>query len=246
MRGDAHGDGEGNDWLTQAALSSKGSKRGSRMGLIDAAVADDDSLAVEEVSTNNPSGGTAADSGEVAASADWLSAAAAPSSKPSPKAGSARTKNAVHGGAPTSGGWLASSIASGKLANLGDEGEISEVAGDSVKEIATQTDDAVTTEAAPDKETSEKPKSKLPPWAKPWTPPTPAPSADAHPTSWSSTDKDDRQGPAADKDNPGAGGRSSEGSGGLDWINATETGEEGNKRTRPVASIVVGGGIVTA
>lgn len=200
----------------------------------------DDPLAANVVSAAGSAGGNAADSEELAASADWLSAAVVSSSKGSSKADSAKA-SAICGGAPAPEGWLATSIASGKLGNLGDDDETRKVALDSPKDTATQTDDVTITEATTVEETSDKPKSKLPPWAKPWTPPTPAAAVDAHPTLSSSTEKDDNEASSADRDSSNTGGHSSGGSGGLDWINATVTGEE--ERGAPtVESIVVSGG----
>ena len=187
--------------------------------------ANDDPLAAKEAPTTGSPGGNAGDSGELAASADWLSAAVVSSSKGSAKAAFAKA-TVIHGSASAPGSWLVSSISSGKLGNPGDDDEIGEVAGDSAKDMATQTDDVTITEATTVEETPEKPKSTLPPWAKPWTPPTPIATADVHPTSSSSPDEDKHQASSADKDTVNAGGSSSGGSGGLDWINATVTGEE--------------------
>eukprot|EP00752_Nemacystus_decipiens_P003979 g3644.t1 len=234
MGGDRDGDGEGNDWLTQAALSRKGVKDakvmdGDPLTAKEVSTASDP-LTAKEVSTASSPGGNAVDRGKLAASADWLSAAVASSSKGSSKAGSAKAKD-ICGGAPVPGSWLTSAIASGKLGNPGNDDEICDVACDGANDATTQTDDVTITEATKVEETPKKPKSKLPPWAKPWTPPTPAAVADAEPTPSSSTDKNDHQAPSVDKDSANAGGPSSGGSGGLDWIGATVTGDEQRERS---------------
>lgn len=129
------------------------------------------------------------------------------------------------------GGWLALSIASGNLGALSDDGE-SHLVGDGTnnggdtgkEETATQTDDVVIVEAqksASEQATSNNPtKSKLPPWAKPWS--KPAAPAVADPDSTSPSSVDNSQAPNVSEDNAiNAGGASSGGGGGLDWISAT-------------------------
>lgn len=225
MCGGASGDGDENDWLAQAALSSKGSNRNCGKREEDPNITNDDPYAVQAVLTTSSPGGNSAHNGKVAASADWLTAAAASSSKWPSKAGSAKANNAS-GGASAPASWLTPSIANGKLGNPRNDDEIGEVTRDSAKDAATQTDVVTTAEGTTAEETSEKPKSKLPPWAKPWTPPTPASASDAHPTSLSPTEEDGHQAHSVDKDGSNADGHSAGGSGGLDWISATVTGEE--------------------
>lgn len=92
-----------------------------------------------------------------------------------------------------------------------------------MEEAATQTDKVTIVEAATIVETPEKTKSKLPPWAKPWKPP---PCVLGDPKASTPTDNDDQRPSKAAEDTsnvsrPLAG----EGSGGLDWINATVTGK---------------------
>lgn len=224
--GDARGDGDENDWLAQAALSSNDANRNRSNEVKDATVMNDDALPTIRVSAVRSPGGNAAGSREIAASTDWLSAAVVSSRTRSSKASSARATNTYGGAASAPARWLTSSIASGKLRNPGDDDETREDAGDRAKEIATQTDDVAITEVTRVEGTSEKPKSKLPPWAKPWTPPTPVAAADAHPTSSSSIDKDGHQAPSFDEDSANLGGHSSGGNGGQDWITATVTGEQ--------------------
>ncbi|CAB1112511.1 unnamed protein product [Ectocarpus sp. CCAP 1310/34] len=128
------------------------------------------------------------------------------------------------------GSWLALSIASGNLGGLSDDGE-SHLAGDRTnnggdtgkEDTATQTDDVVIVEASTtvSEQTTSKnsTKSKLPPWAKPWSKPS-APAV-AGPDSTSPSSIDNRQAPNVGEDKAtDAGGSSSGGGGGLDWISA--------------------------
>eukprot|EP00903_Cladosiphon_okamuranus_P006527 g6378.t1 len=224
--GDARDDGDENDWLAQAALSSTGATTNRGKAVKDAEVMIDDAFATTEVSTAISPDGNAAGGGELASNFDWLSAAAVSSSTRSSKASSAKVTNIYGSAASAPASWLTLSIASGKLGNPGDHDETREDTGDKAKDAATQTDDVTISEVTRMEETLEKPKSKLPPWAKPWTPPTPAAAVDAHPSSSSSIDIDDHQVPSVEEDGANAGGHSSAGSSGLDWINATVTGEQ--------------------
>ena len=134
--------------------------------------------------------------------------------------------------AAAGGGWLAAAAAAavsggstipGGSGNSSDEDENRDVKGKSTEEVATQTNEVIITEVTRVVETSEKPKSKLPPWAKPWTPPA---TARSHPNSSSPTVTKDQHASRVAEDTSN-GNRSSvgEGSGGLDWINDTVTGE---------------------
>lgn len=159
-------------------------------------------------------------------------------------ASSSLSNTAVPGGsAATPGGWLASSVACGNLGGFGDDDDDDEtrdvIGGGANKEpdmttedTATQTDDVTITAAITvgGQETSEKPKSKLPPWAKPWKPHTTPSTAVADPTP-STASVDEHQTQSVAKDRPSAGGPSSETGGGLDWINATANGKSRNIRS---------------
>lgn len=220
-------DGEEINWLARAASSSKGLSRNCETGL------NDDPLGPVAVPTASASGGNAADSGEPAASADWISAAVVSSSKGSSKAKSAQATTTC-GGASASEGWLASSIASGKLVNHGNDDDNPEVPGDSMRNAAAQTDNVTITVATTVEETSEKPKPRLPPWAKPWRPAAPATAADARTNSSTPTHGDDHQKPSVDKDSPNTDGLSPRECGGLDWVNAAVAGEQ--ETSAPISS----------
>lgn len=128
------------------------------------------------------------------------------------------------------GGWLALSVASGNLGGLSDDGESHLVGNGTInggdtdmEDTATQTDDVVIVEAkksVSEQTASKNPtKSKLPPWAKPWS--KPAAPAVADPDSTSPSSVDNRQAPNVGEDKAiNAGGASSGGGGGLDWISA--------------------------
>ncbi|CAM9807000.1 unnamed protein product [Ectocarpus sp. 12 AP-2014] len=151
------------------------------------------------------------------------------------------------------GGWLALSVASGNVGGLSDDGESDLVgngsnnSGDTGKEdTATQTDDVVIVEANKtvlEQTTSKNPtKSKLPPWAKPWS--KPAAPAVADPDSMSPSSVDNRQAPDVDEDKAiNTGGASSGGGGGLDWISAAVDNGTSNLSHGPSASTTDTGGV---
>ncbi|CAN0507708.1 unnamed protein product, partial [Ectocarpus sp. 12 AP-2014] len=174
----------------------------------------------------------------------------------------AQQQNSSSSGTPSSskttsstapGGWLALSVASGNLGAISDDGESHLIgdgtiySGDTDKEdTATQTDDVEIVEAKKSVSalaTSTNPtKSKLPPWAKPWS--KPAAPAVADPDLTSPSSADNRQAPDVDEDKAiNTGGASSGGGGGLDWISAAVDNGTSNLSHGPSASTTDTGGV---
>lgn len=216
--------GDGPDWLSAAASSCSQEREVKPQA------------PVAEARTGKPSGGAVRKS--PGGPGGWLSAADIGNILPKKgnnKPGSVSTSDgskpngAVASGASTPGGWLAAAAVSGRLGapasneNL-DSDAIAEggskakvVVRSGMVETGTQTDE-VTVTALRQTLIVEKPKTKLPPWAKPWTPP---PVAAADPAESPGSPSDRKLSALVGDSNKE---ETLTGVGELDWIKATISG----------------------
>lgn len=216
--------GDSLDWLSAAASSCSQGRDAKPQAPVAAARTGKPSRGAVRKSSSGPGG--------------WLSAANVGNILPKKgknMPGSVTTSDgskpngAVASGASAPGGWLAAAVVSGRLGapacneNL-DSDAVTEgcskangVVRSDMVETGTQTDD-VTVMALQQTSMVEKPKTKLPPWAKPWTPP---PVAAADPAESPGSPSDRKLSALVGDSNKE---ETSTGAGGLDWIKATVSG----------------------